>query len=840
MTALSKTFLSKLQQFDVELDEDTFEYIAGMLNDLDLTDDDVNTAIQESTEDFLKDANIAASKRNQFYKALSEDLAFSTTTPLATATATVIKQTQDGPVALPTTAAKNTGTLAAKDSNNGDYGDTTSNSVTQEDVKSSGRARRTRGGRRKQQQQQEPDQQGDVEPNIVATSQQSRFHTETLETSSAEIDLPGVNISVNMNDLLVDAHLKLKEGIRYGLVGQNGVGKTMLMRCLADNILVGLPQNINILHVAQLQVLDETKTVLDEVMSADRKTINTLREAKALQEVLGAGGKQKEATAQLNCVVYDLMVARSLERLDMATKLATKRSGARGREARREQILREKEHEELTAKNPQTAVSAENANSMVAEVFEKLELIDVGANEAKAKKILLGIGFSKDQLESPVSIFSGGWRMKIALAKSLFMDPDILLLDEPTNHLDLPAILWLQEYLINETDGQTIVIVSHDRAFLANVTDETIIIRDKQLKYHGGSYDDWERNTEEQRTRKQTLLDNQERRKKQIMASIQHNRQQAKSTGDDKRHGMIASRQKKLERLGMEKTEDGKRFKQSYRAGFHDDMREKIVVEKAVKTAAIKIPDPPPLRYSGSVFSMRSVTFKYPGTKEKMIDNFSIDIELGSRTVLLGSNGSGKTTLLNLLVGRLSPTSGEVYRHPLLRVGYFSQHVVDELDENDTPVEALMKLQENNKSEQECRQHLGSIGMSGPVALRQIKFLSGGQRNRVALAFILFQAPHVLILDEITNHLDMGTVEALTDALAGYSGAIVAVSHDVWFLKQLMEEQTADEAEGDPADEVAAVKSAYYLVQRGKPIKRWEKGIDDYVAKVLKTVRKSS
>ncbi|KAI7856067.1 P-loop containing nucleoside triphosphate hydrolase protein [Circinella umbellata] len=837
MTILSQSFLSNLKQLDIQLDEDAIEYITGMLNDLDLSDSDVEDTIRESTEEFLKDANISTSKRDMLYKGISEDINSSSSSKSSVSVTPAIDNKQDGPVALPSTKR----VIKTKDDNDNNKDDISTTEVTQqrEEHKSppSGRTRRTRGGRKKQQQQEDQDQQ-DIEPNIVATSQQSRFHTETLETSSTGIDLPGVNISVNMNDLLVDAHLKLKEGVRYGLVGQNGTGKTTLMKCLADNILVGLPQNINILHVAQLQVLDETKTVLDEVLSADRKTINTLREAKALQEVLGTDGRPKEATAELNRVVYELMLARSQERVDMATKLAIKRSGARGRDARREQILREKEHAELEAKDAQTAVTPDDANAMVAEVFEKLELIDVGANEAKAKKILLGVGFGKDDLESPVSMFSGGWRMKIALAKSLFMEPDVLLLDEPTNHLDLPAILWLQGYLINETDGQTIVIVSHDRSFLSNVTDETIILKEKTLKYHAGSYDDWERNTEEQRVRKQALIDNQEKRKKQIMASIQHNRQQAKATGDDKRHGMIASRQKKLERLGMEKTEDGKRFKQSYRAGFHSDMREKIVIETLVKTAAIRIPDPPPLRYNGSVFSMRSASFKYPDTKEKLVDNFSMDIELGSRTVLLGSNGSGKTTLLNLLVGRLSPTSGEVYRHPLLRVGYFSQHVVDELDENDTPVDALMKMQ-STKNEQEVRQHLGTVGMSGPVALRQIKYLSGGQRNRVALAIILFQAPHVLILDEITNHLDMGTVEALVDALSVYPGAIVAVSHDVWFLKQLMEEQhTDDNEEQAPDEQDSALNTAYYLVQRGKRITRWEKGIDGYVAKVLKTVRR--
>ncbi|KAI8148679.1 P-loop containing nucleoside triphosphate hydrolase protein [Fennellomyces sp. T-0311] len=813
MTALSESFLSRLQQLDIQLDGDAVEYITGMLNDMDLSDSDINDTIRESTEEFLKDANIAASKRNKLYKAVSEDL------PKKSPSSTQ----QDGPVALPSAAEKKSSPKKRDDA-----------AVTQEDKKSARTTRRARGGRRKQQEQPQQEQYSELEPTIVATSQQSRFHAETLETSSTEIDMPGVNISVNMNDLLVDAHLKLKEGTRYGLVGQNGVGKTVLMKCLADNILVGLPQNINILHVAQLQVFDEEKTVLQEILAADKSAMTTLREAKALQDVLGARGKQAQATAELNRVVFDLMLARSRDKLDMATKLAIKRSGARGREARRDQIICEKEHAELSAKDPQTAVTSDDANSMVSEVFEKLELIDIGEIEAKAKKILLGIGFTKEQIESPVSLFSGGWRMKIALAKSLFMNPNILLLDEPTNHLDLPAILWLQEYLLNETEGQTIVIVSHDRSFLNSVTDETIIFKDKTLKYHAGSYDDWERNTEEQRVRKQTMLDNQEKRKKQIMASIQHNRAQAKATGDDKRHGMIASRQKKLERFGMEKTEDGKRFKVSYFAGYHESTRVQITIEQGFKTAAIKIPDPPPLRYNGSVFSMRTVSFKYPGDKVKIVDNFSMDIELGSRTVLLGSNGSGKTTLLNLLCGKLIPTSGEVYRHPLLRVGYFSQHVVDELEQEDTPVDALMKAQPS-MSEQECRKHLGTVGMSGAVVLRQIKSLSGGQRNRVALGLILSEAPHVLILDEITNHLDMGTVEALVDALAGYSGALVVVSHDVWFLKQLMEEQQAGE---DDQEEEELFKSAYYLVQRGKPIKRWEKRIDDYVGKVLKTVRK--
>lgn len=286
----------------------------------------------------------------------------------------------------------------------------------------------------------------------------------------------------------------------------------------------------------------------------------------------------------------------------------------------------------------------------------------------------------------------------------------------------------------------------------------------------------------------------------------------------------------------MEKTEDGKRFKVSYYAGYHHHARVQIHVEQNVKTAAIKIPDPPPLRYQGPVFSMKNVTFRYPKTTATIIDDFSMNVELGSRIAFLGANGSGKSTLLQVLTGHHEPTSGEVYRHPLLRVGYFSQHFVDDLSLEETPLEMIMN-QYAGATEQQCRQHFGSVGLSGNVVLRKMKSLSGGQRNRVALAMILFEAPHVLILDEITNHLDMGTVETLVDALAGYPGALVLVSHDVWFMKQLMEVQPEEIAEGQDNDE-PGIKTECFVVKPGKPIKRWEKDIDSYVASVAKQVRK--
>jgi ATPase subunit of ABC transporter with duplicated ATPase domains len=217
--------------------------------------------------------------------------------------------------------------------------------------------------------------------------------------------------------------------------------------------------------------------------------------------------KNFKASDDLNQVVYSIMQSRLREKLEQASKIATKRSGLRGREARKVLIECEKELEEFNKKNPQTYVTSGMVTEIINEVYEKIELIDQDERKHRAVKLLKGLGFSEERINAPISRLSGGWRMRVALAKSLFLRPDILLLDEPTNHLDLPAILWLQEYVMNETGDMTVVVVSHDREFLNNVTEETIILRDKTLKYHAGNFEDWERNTEEQRIRKQALYD---------------------------------------------------------------------------------------------------------------------------------------------------------------------------------------------------------------------------------------------------------------------------------------------------------------------------------------------
>lgn len=279
----------------------------------------------------------------------------------------------------------------------------------------------------------------------------------------------------------------------------------------------------------------------------------------------------------------------------------------------------------------------------------------------------------------------------------------------------------------------------------------------------------------------------------------------------------------------MERLEDGKRYKKSYH-GFHDE----IVVETRVKTAPIQLPPPEEFNFPGGSFlQLSDVSFKYISKLSVpfVINNVSLDVSPGARIGLLGPNGCGKSTLMNLLAGELKPSVGEVKKHHRLRIGYFSQHTVDQLDVKLSALQQLAKYYPDVViTENEARSHFGSCGINGDPVTRPIRTLSGGQRNRVALALITFHRPHVLLLDEITNHLDMGTVESLVESLCEFEGALVVVSHDVWFLKQVIEGDDDDDDRDDEDDGLN--KGVLYTVTKKGELKMWDKGLEAYVEKI--------
>ncbi|OMJ24201.1 ABC transporter F family member 3 [Smittium culicis] len=660
-------------------------------------------------------------------------------------------------------------------------------------------------------------------PNIVAFSQSSRFHLETLETHLNEIDLKDVNLIVNDRPLLVDAHLQLKEGVHYGLIGKNGTGKSTLLNCMANKTLLGLPENIRIQYVEQIEVLDDEKTVFQTVIDTDEERAKRLLTISEIEHAINNDPKS------LKSAVNDYLVRTADEEILQAQKIANFRTGKRGHEARKVAVDREKNaFIDVKAKYYADGKKSdlEVANTILDEKYQELIQLSSESSKARAHEILDSLGFSLDLQEQPVSNFSGGWRMRIALAKAMYIEPDVLLLDEPTNHLDMHAIVWFTEYL-KSLDGITLVVVSHDREFLNQIAQEIILIKDQAIKYYTGNYDAYLLISEDLRKKKEFIYEGIERKKKNLNEQIQKGIKHAKTTGDDKKLGMVASRKKKLERLGAEKTEDGKRWKISYFAGYHNHNRIQVELDKPEKEVTIAIPEPEPLRQAGHLVRLLDVSFGYvPNTM--VIKNLNMDLEMGQKIAFLGPNGCGKSTLINLIKQNLRPTKGRIEQHSRAIIGHYDQHFVDIYSQlKESGVEKLLKDYGPSKTalagsgikaviegEQEARAYLGSFGLSGHLATQPIQTLSGGQKARFALSIMLIDKPHVLLLDEITNHLDMSTISGLIKSLKEFKGCIVLVSHDQYFVQQ--------------------VADTLYTIKKDRTVQRFEGTVASYIKKIKK------
>jgi len=407
----------------------------------------------------------------------------------------------------------------------------------------------------------------------------------------------------------------------------------------------------------------------------------------------------------------------------------------------------------------------------VAEAHHRLEELNGYDASARAGRLLHGLGFPADTHAKPVSDFSGGWRVRLNVARALMTPSDLLLLDEPTNHLDLDAVVWLEEWL--KRYPGTLLVISHDREFLDNVTTHTLHLHEGRAKLYVGGYTDFERQRAE------------------------HLRQQ-----------QIAHEKEQAERAHLQKFIDRFKAKASKARQAQSRMKRlaKLAGTEAVRAErALHIDFPEPLRLPTSLLSLHDVDAGYPAVvggasaptaiargvaaeafnsrtavqpaPTVILRGVNFGLEAGDRIGLLGPNGAGKSTLVKTLVGELAPLSGERKAHPDLRIGYFAQHTVESLIAGTTPLDHLRTLAPE-VANQELRDFLGKWNFPGDRAFEVIDTFSGGEKARLALALIAWRRPNLLLLDEPTNHLDLDMREALAEALSDFDGAIVMVSHD--------------------------------------------------------------
>ena len=417
------------------------------------------------------------------------------------------------------------------------------------------------------------------------------------------------------------------------------------------------------------------------------------------------------------------------------------------------------------------------------EVHERLLAIDAYTAPARAAKILSGLGFDEEMQHRPLSSFSGGWKMRVALGALLFSEPDILLLDEPSNHLDLEATLWLENFL--KSYSATLLVISHERDLLNNVVDHILHLQGGQLTIYTGGYDAFEKQRAERAAQLESARAAQDAQRARLQDYVARNSARASTAKQ------AQARAKMLAKM------------------------QPIVALMEDPSLSFEFPSPGELRSPMITLDGAAVAY---GEAPPILKRLNMRIDADDRIALLGRNGNGKTTLARLLSSQLDPVEGAMNAPGKLKVGYFTQYQVEELASDETPLELMSRAMEG-KTPAAVRAQLGRFGFSGPRATQKVEKLSGGERARLALALITRDAPHLLILDEPTNHLDVDAREALVQALNDYSGAVILISHD-----RHMVELTADRlmlVDGGTAKEYSGSMDDYidFVMGRNQPKK---------------------